>query len=331
MPEACRDVIVVGASAGGVEALRQFVSGLPADLAATVLVVLHLPRGATSVLPAILRRSSPLPVSTAEHGEPLRHGRVYTACPDHHLLVTGDAVALSTGPTENGHRPAVDALFRSAARALGPRVIGVVLSGTLDDGAAGLATIVARGGAAVVQDPSDALYPGMPQSALREVGAEHVVPAAQMGEVLAKLTREVVETRAAAPLRHATEVEADIAEDDPGVSGPVDEVATPSGFTCPECDGTLLELPGTDRYRCWVGHAWTLEALAEQKDDAVERALWAALRALDEKTRLAQRMRLRAAERDRTRISERYADAEHEATHAAEVLRALLRGQHGAP
>src|SRR5690349_24140237 len=173
MPEN-RDLVAVGASAGGVEALRALVAGLPPDYPGTVLVVLHVPRDAPSALPAILNRCGSLPAETAAAGEPLRHSRIYVAPNDHHLLVLDGHVRLTRGPAENGHLPAVDPLFRSVARAFGRRGIGVVLSGSRDDGAAGLASIVARGGTAVVQDPADALYPSMPRAALAQVRTDHV-------------------------------------------------------------------------------------------------------------------------------------------------------------
>ncbi|MEV6283257.1 chemotaxis protein CheB [Kribbella sp. NPDC051770] len=182
-----RDLVVIGASAGGVEALRSLVSQLPADLPAAVLVVLHLPAGSTSVLATILDDAGRLPAEPAEHGAPIHRGRLYVAQPDHHLLLDGDRQVMSSGPTENGHRPAVNALFRSAALARGPLVAGIVLSGVLDDGTAGLAAIKARGGLAIVQDPDDAAYRGMPDNALAAVAVDHVLPAAAIGEQLAGL------------------------------------------------------------------------------------------------------------------------------------------------
>jgi two-component system chemotaxis response regulator CheB len=265
-------------------------------------------------------------VRPAAHGEPLRPGHVYTAVPDHHLLVVDGVMALSKGPTENGHRPAADALFRSAARVAGPRVIGVVLSGALDDGAAGLASIVARGGAAVVQDPADALYSGMPESALREVPAARVVPVAELGRVLAELTSEPVTGGPPLEMSDTDLLETEIAQNGPKEGGlDMEAKAEPSGFSCPDCDGSLMLMPGTRRYRCRVGHAWSLEALAEQKDAQLERALWTALRTLDEKISLGRRMEQTAVERGSGMVARRYAASVAEASQAAAVLRDFIR------
>jgi two-component system chemotaxis response regulator CheB len=320
------DVVVVGASAGGVEALRVLMAALPAYLPASVLVVLHMPSGGTSALLVILARAGRLPVQPAAHGTPLRHGHVYAAVPDHHLLVVDDVMALSKGPTENGHRPAVDALFRSAARAVGPRTIGVVLSGTLDDGTAGLMSIVARGGAAVVQEPADAIYAGMPESALREVPSAHVAPAAELAEVISKLAREQVDDLSPVAMSPVEQFEADIAQHGLEEGGlRMSTIGEPSGFTCPDCDGSLITVPGTRRYRCRVGHAWTEDALAEQKDAELERALWTALRTLDEKISLGRRMEQTAVERGNGLVARRYAASVAEAAQAAAVLRHFIR------
>ena len=183
------DIIVVGASAGGVETLSRLVSDLPEDLPAAVFVVLHVGPHWTTALPRILARQTKLPLDHARDGEPIEPGRVYVARPDHHLLVERGVVRVTAGPKEDGHRPSIDALFRSAAAGFGPRVVGVVLSGTLDDGTAGLRAIHERGGLAVVQDPDDALFPGMPESALAGDYADFVVPLREIGSLLSDLAR----------------------------------------------------------------------------------------------------------------------------------------------
>lgn len=205
------DVVVVGASAGGVEALRAFVGGLPEDFAAAVLVVLHQRAGGTSALTRILARAGPLPALTARHGMVLQPGQLHVAPPDHHLLVVDEHLHLSRGPTEKGHRPSVNALFRSAAQALGRRVVGIVLSGVLDDGAAGMVTIVSQGGMTVVQDPEEAIYPGMPCSVLRLLQPDFVLPAAQMGKVVAERLGEQVKPRNGSTLTTLELLEATLA------------------------------------------------------------------------------------------------------------------------
>ncbi|NUT91608.1 MAG: chemotaxis protein CheB [Saccharothrix sp.] len=332
-----RDLIVVGASAGGVEALRAFVAGLPGDLAAAVAVVLHMPAGGTSALAAILKRSGPLDVVSARHGMPLRKGRIHVAPPDHHLIVSDGQVHLSHGPTENGHRPSVDALFRSAAVARGPSVVGVVLSGTLDDGAAGMVAITSRGGMAVVQDPEEALYSGMPTAVMRHVEVAHVVSARKMGVVLRDVVGSPVEDvgEPSDLLRKESALAADHAGAPPGE---VNRMGTPSSFSCPDCNGALIALD-TDhsRFRCHVGHAWTAEALLDAKDAALEKALWTALRTLEEKATLARRMSRSAVARGSGSLVERYRSSAAEASSAAEVLRshllsgAFLRHTHAEP
>ena len=324
-----RDVVVVGASAGGVEALRTMVAGLPVDLRASVLVVLHMPAGGTTALAAILNRVGTLPAATARNGEPLEHGRIYVGRPDHHLLVMDDLVALSHGPTENGHRPAINALFRSAAIARGASVTGVLLSGVLDDGVAGLHAIAGRGGRTVVQDPDDAIYRSMPEHALRSLTPDHVVPAFEIGDVLNKISNENVEPTnnhtASELLRWENEI-ASVGWTSEGA----ETVGTPSEFSCPDCQGVLsgidVDFEGGRRYRCRVGHAWTSEALLAAQGSALERALWTALRTLEEKTALSLRMAEHARERGNLVIAERYNRLAHETTEASEVLRRQIAG-----
>jgi two-component system, chemotaxis family, protein-glutamate methylesterase/glutaminase len=332
-----RRLIAIGASGGGVEALRAVVAGLPPDLAAAVVVVLHIPRGAPSALPGILDRAGPLPAVAAEHCAPLRPGVVHVAPADFHVLVVDGYLQLSTGPTENGHRPAVDPLFRSAALSHGPDAVGVVLSGTRDDGTAGLAAIAARGGAAVVQEPDDALHPAMPRNALAQVPDALVHPATKIGPVLADLVSRpvpamavghdgllVAETRIAANGVPTT----DTLED-----------AVPSPFSCPGCHGVLFELPGAPapRFRCRVGHAWSPAALEAEHADAVDEALWAAVRALEEKADLVQRLAADAGRHGRARSSEVFAQQAARTKAHARQLRDLVEnawgdeGQDGGP
>ena len=280
-------VIAVGGSAGGVEALKQLAAGLPADLPFAVLVVLHMAPGTPSVLGQILDRCGPLPAAAAIDGEPVRAGRIYVAVPDYHLLVGDHRIVVSRGPTEDGHRPAINPLMRSAALAYGERAIGVLLSGVLDDGVLGLAAIHSRGGVVVVQDPADAAFPSMPRNALANVPVDHQVTATAAGDLFAALAGRRSPKVSMRP-DPAIELENRIAMGsrfrdtlDSEVLGP------PSGYTCPDCNGSLQTV-GTSNYRCQVGHAWTPEALLKARDTEAENALWVALRSLQEKSHLSR-------------------------------------------
>jgi two-component system chemotaxis response regulator CheB len=325
-----RNVIVVGASAGGVEALRTLVCGLPPDLPAAVLVVLHLPSYGGSVLPAILNRAGPLPASHPSGEQRLEEGAIIVAPPDHHLVVLDDHVVPTRGPRENGHRPAVDVLFRSAARAVGPRTIGVVLSGVLDDGTAGLKAIVSRGGVAVVQDPEDAIYPGMPRNALDQVEVSHVAAAADLGKLLARLCEEDVEGDGE-PSPPLLEMEADLAMMDGEAMDEPDRPGQPSGFSCPDCNGVLFEIRDGEllRYRCRVGHAWSSESLFGEQANQLEGALWMALRGLEEKAALARTMGEQASRRGSPITAQRFSEQAAEATRAATLIRSMLESHVG--
>ncbi|MGY1637620.1 chemotaxis protein CheB [Geodermatophilus sp. SYSU D00742] len=325
-----RDLVVVGASAGGVEALRDLLAGLPADLSAAVLVVLHMPPSARSALPAVLARVSELPVRPAEDGAPLEVGTVTVAVPDQHLMVVGDRVHLARGPRENGHRPAVDVLFRSAARSAGPRVVAVVLSGALDDGTAGMVAVRSRGGVGVVQDPEDAMYRSMPEHALEVGGADHAVPLAEMGALLTRLLEEGVAAAEVPPPSELMETETAMAELDGDAYDDDERPGTPSGFGCPTCHGALFTITegGMERYRCRVGHAWSPEALAEEQSQALEGALWMALRGLEERAALSLHMGRRAEERGHRHSATHFRQRHDEAQDAASLLRRLLhRGE----
>jgi two-component system chemotaxis response regulator CheB len=327
-----RDVIVIGASAGGVEALRTVVRGLPADLPAAVLVVLHTPANGAGVLPHILSRSGALPARHPADNEPLGRSVIWVASPDHHLVVLDGHVTLTRGPRENGLRPAADVLFRTAARARGARVIGVVLSGALDDGTAGLTAVVGRGGVAVVQDPADALYEGMPSNALAGVPVDHVLPAAEIPALLQRLCLEDIGDQDPVVARRVDE-EADVALMDDDARAEVSGSDAPSGYSCPDCSGVLWEVPDATlvRYRCRVGHAWSAEGLLGQQAEQLDGALWMALRVLEEKAALAVTLRDRADERGNAVTAGRFAEQAAEATDAAGVIRTLIQAHLGAP
>jgi two-component system chemotaxis response regulator CheB len=302
-------LVVIGASAGGVDALQELVAGLPPEFPAAVLVALHVASTGTSVLPQILTRHGALPATFGVDGAPLRRGHIYIAPPDHHLLVRADAVDLTHGPRENGHRPAIDPLFRSAARSAGNRVIGVILSGLLDDGAAGLQVVKEHGGAAVVQDPADALFPSMPVAALKATEPDRVVPITAMAEALCRLIEEPIVPRAAQGTL-PPEALSEKAE------GPA------TGLTCPECGGALWEHEGggTMRYVCHVGHVYSLDSLVEEQGRSLETTLWSALRALQERADMQRRLARRAQGRRRANHEHRAEEATEEAAALRDIL-----------
>jgi len=319
------DIIVIGASAGGVETLTKLVRNLPPDLPAAVFVVLHFPSHGTSVLPSILNRAGTLPASHYEDGEAIQPGRIYVAPPDRHLLVKLGYIRLIRGPKENSHRPAIDPLFRTAARAYGNRVVGVVLSGVLDDGTAGLAAIKQQGGIAVVQDPDDALYPGMPKSAIANVAVDHILPLSKIASILIHLAHQpVAESPKAVP--EDMETESDTAELDLTVMNQDERPGTPSPFGCPECGGVLWELPDgkLSRFRCRTGHAYSPETLLAEQSDGIESALWSALRALEESAALARRMAERSQRSQQPLVATRFHERAAEAEANAALLRQLL-------
>jgi two-component system chemotaxis response regulator CheB len=326
-----RDIIVVGASAGGVEALGQLVRGLPADLPAAVFVVLHVPPHGTSVLPNILRRLGPLPAEHAKDDETIRPGRIYVAPPDFHMLIKNGSIRLARGPTENSHRPAIDPLFRTAARRYGRRVIGVILSGVLDDGTAGLQAIKHRGGLTVVQHPDDALYAGMPQNALDTVAVDSAEPAADLGPLLARLTAEPLPPMAEPVVSPEMEMETDMAELELDALQSMEHPGRPSAFACPECNGVLWEIHEGDlvRYRCRVGHAWSPDSLLAKQSDSLEAALWTALRALEERAALATKMADRADQRGYDLVSRKFREQVGEAEGHAQVIRHVLLSKRG--
>jgi len=322
------DIIVIGASAGGVEALTQLVKRLPEDLPASVFVVLHIPPDGSSVLAKILNRAGPLPAAVPEDRERIVPGRIYVAGPDCHLLVKRRYVRLVRGPKENGHRPAVDPLFRTAARNYGPRVVGVVLSGTRDDGTAGLMAIKTSGGVAIVQDLGEALYVSMPRSALENVPVDYAMPVADIGDLLVQLASEPVE-EGEMEMDDEMEQEADIAEFELESLKAERRPGIPSRFTCPECQGVLFEIDedGLLRFRCRVGHAYSSESLLAEQSVMLEAALWAALRSLEENIALARRLSQRLRERGNERSAATFHAQAEELEERVDVIRKVLIDQ----
>ncbi|MBV9509305.1 MAG: hypothetical protein JO303_03360 [Caulobacteraceae bacterium] len=271
-------IIVAGASQGGVQALRTLVAGLPKDFSAPILVVLHV--GASeSILPSILSDLGGLAASHARHGEPIREGRIYVAPPDRHLLVVRDRLELSHGPRENWARPAIDPLFRTAAEWWGPAVVGVVLSGALNDGTSGLYEIKRRGGLAIVQDPAEAEAPSMPKSALDNVPVDFRLTVSEISRLLVDLERQE-----ARPQRREVGASA--------MATTAQRFTEPAAQTCPECGGAMRqETQGSlTRFRCHIGHVMTAEVLAAAQLEIIEQDLSVALRSLKERVALCDEM-----------------------------------------
>jgi two-component system chemotaxis response regulator CheB len=324
------DIIVIGASAGGVEAISRVVSELPRDLNASVLVVLHVSRG-KSMLPEILSRAGRMPAVHATDGTPLKYHRVYVAPPDHHLLVEHGHARVVHTATENGVRPAVDPLFRSAARTYGTRVIGVVLTGALDDGTAGLVAIREAGGITIVQDPDEAFSPGMPRSAVASGAVDHILPLRDIPVLLTALVNENAPERLpAADHPHLRPMEPDLARMPLARQGS-DRPGKPSVFTCPECHGTLWEADegGLLRFRCRVGHVYSPESMVAAQTDEVDRALWIALRTLEERAALAHRLADRGRERHHFGLEKAFVIRAQEAEREAEQIRDVLARRTG--
>ncbi len=320
-----RDIIVIGASAGGLPALLELVRAFPADMPAALFIVVHTSAEGPGLLAALLDRAGAMPAAAAEDGQAVAPGRIYVAPPNRHLLLEEGRIKLAPGPKENGFRPAVDPLFRTAARSYGRRVIGVVLSGGLDDGTAGLGLIKRMGGVALAQDPADAMYASMPASAAANVALDFVLPARTMGAKLVELCGVELTGEAVMP----DSAQHDIAEhgDQALLHDAVPGVATP--FTCPECGGALWEQRERQqlRYRCHVGHAYTGDGLLFANDSELESALWWAVRSLEESAALHRRLARHATERHLAGVAETYEAKAGECEKHSCVIRGVLEGE----
>jgi two-component system chemotaxis response regulator CheB len=280
-----KDIIVIGASSGGIEALKGLVAGLPRDLKASIFIALHVAPYSLGILPEILERAGELPASNALDREEFRQGHIYVAPPDHHLIVEASGhVRVTRGPRENRFRPAVDPLFRSAAAAFGPRVVGVILTGWLDDGTAGLWAVKERGGTGIVQHPDDAFAPAMPLNAIKHVEVDHIVPLRDIAPLLVRLAETPAAEEGAYPVSKEMETEVKIAKENNALESGIMKWGEPSVYACPECHGVLLQLKegGNLRFRCHTGHAYSVESLLAEFTGKTEDSLWNAIRAVEE-------------------------------------------------
>jgi two-component system chemotaxis response regulator CheB len=322
-----RDIVAIGASAGGVDALKKLVSALPPDYRGALFIVLHISPDARSELPGILTRAGALPAVSAIDQMPIEHGRIHVAPPDFHMLAEGGLLRVVQGPRENRHRPAIDPLFRSVAWAYGPRAIGVVLTGNLDDGTAGLWAIKSCGGTTIVQEPNEADHPEMPMNALMHNRVDHRLRLEGIAALLTRLAQEAPDPFEPQDPARSLEDELQSVKLTRSAHG-MGELGRLSPFTCPSCRGALWELEEGDhlRYRCHTGHAYSQASLLADQDAAVEESLYAAVRSMQEKAAALRRLAERWPERMPT-VKQEYEQRAADLDRSADVLRAMLGGR----
>jgi two-component system chemotaxis response regulator CheB len=326
-----RDIVVVGGSSGAFEAVK-FIADLPVDFPAAIFLVIHISAKGPGILPHIIRSYSKLPTENARDGETISHGRIYVAPPDHHLSIRQGIIEVARGPKENRHRPSIDVLFRSAAKVYGRRVIGVILSGMLDDGSAGMFAVRARGGLGIVQDPDDALSPDMPSNVLSYAGADHCVPRSQLALLLSNAVSDKIDDG-------SLELVGQERREDQ-ISGVVmnrkdlgdAEPSSPTGFSCPDCGGVLRRIENGQplRFRCRVGHAYSGETLFAAQSDTIEEALWNAVRLMEEKAEMAQKLRKYSVSRKFKSASKKFEEQARKLDADSKIIRELLKSAEGA-
>ncbi len=329
---ATRDIIVIGASAGGLDILKQLAAALPSDLKASIFVVWHMAPDGRGLLASILDGAGPLPALQATNNMPIQPGHIYVAAPDHHLLVEDGRMLVTRGSKENFSRPAIDPLFRSAALAYGRRVIGVVLTGRLDDGTAGLWTIKDHGGVAVVQDPADAEVPSMPESAIRHVDVDYVVLVSEMATLLTRLSNEEIPDTSEVVMpdevnnNEKTQIEVRIAAEHSAFDMGVMKLGVPSPYTCPDCHGVLLAINEGKlrRYRCHTGHAFSSDSLLAHITTKIEESLWSSIRGIEESVMLLNHIGDHMAGVDESDIAVTYFKKANEAQSRVKSLREAL-------
>lgn len=318
-----RNIIVIGASTGGFEAFKQIVRDLPPNLDASVFIVRHMSPNIRGIMPEVLNKLNTIYAAHASDKEPIKTNRIYVAPPDHHLLIEEGRVRVTHGPKENRFRPAVDPLFRSAAYAYGNRVIGVVLSGGLDDGTAGLWRIKYNGGIAVVQDPADAEMPSMPQNALREVKVDYCVPVSEIAGLLVKLSSEEITVNTGGMKDEKTKIEIDIAAEENALKRGSLDIGVFSPYTCPECHGVLSKIMDGDlaRFRCHTGHAYSADTLMAAITEKIEDSLYSAVRGMDENILLLNHIGDHYAEANQPILAAVYLKKAKEAGERSDIIR----------
>ena len=328
-----KDIVVIGASAGGIEALRVLVAALPSDLSASIFIVLHTSPEAPGMLADILDRAGRLPAISAKDGERIRPGTIYVAPPDRHLLIEPNLVRVTRGPKENRFRPAVDPLFRSAAQTYGPRAVGVILTGYLDDGTAGLWTVKQLGGTTIVQDPSDALVPFMPQNALAHVKVDYCLPVEEIAPLLVRLTSETAEEEGVYSVPQEVEIEVNIAKEKKALDAGVLQLGEPSNYACPECHGVLLQIKDGSlfRFRCHTGHAYSIESLLTDITEKMDDALWNSIRAFEEGELFMRHMAEHLGDADNSHSAESFLIRAEEAKRRANLMRQAASNGGGLP
>lgn len=320
-----RNIIVIGASAGGFQGIKTIVAGLPKDLDASVFIVWHMSPNARGILPQVLTRFGTLPAAHAIDNEPINQGRVYIAPPDHHLIIENGKVRVTRGPKENMFRPAIDPLFRSAAYVYKEKVIGVILSGALDDGTAGLWLIKQRGGLAVVQDPEEAEVASMPENAIKAVAVDHVVPVEEIAYLLVKLCSEPVIESSDIDMADNDKIrnEINIAIDDDAYRQHLFQIGQLTPYTCPECHGVLssIEEGGRSRFRCHTGHAFTADSLLASVSESIEESFWSAIRGVQEAVFLLNHMGDHFAEINQPKLAATFFKKAQDADQRAQSVR----------
>jgi two-component system, chemotaxis family, protein-glutamate methylesterase/glutaminase len=329
-----RDIVVIGASAGGIEALKELISRFPGDLPASLFVVVHFPEQATSFLPKILAGSSHLLTAHALDGEPILPGRVYIAPPNHHLQLNNGKINLETGPREHGFRPAIDRLFNSAAHVFGNRVVGVILSGSLHDGVAGMHSIHRKDGVTIAQDPDEAAFPSMPRSAIERDHVDFILPISSIANKINELarnsfsaggervTKDLETSQERLPIQDSKIIREDVQAFEQAEDSPHRTI-----ISCPDCGGVLWELRNGNliKYECQIGHVYSEDSLLTEQGNVLENALWSAVRVLEQRAALIARLAMYAEQNGHQHSAERFRKNSDEAEHNADVIRQLIQ------